>query len=250
MTALVDLVDLVAAEWLKLRTTRLLHGAIPLAVALSFAAVAGEVVAADGARALESSDGIAHVLAVTGTGALVVLVVGIMISAGEYRHGTVADTFLTTPRRQRVVVAKLAVGAALGLAVGVVSSLASVGIAGLLYPVEGATFPFGDGEVWVTLAGALVYTSLFAVIGVALGALVRNQVLAIAVALTWFAVVEHTLVNLAPDIGRWLPVAAGQAIVRTPLGDLLSPLAGVGVLAAYGAALALAGIRLAATRDA
>jgi hypothetical protein len=45
-------------------------------------------------------------------------------------------------------------------------------------------------------------------------------------------------------------VAAGQAIVRTNLDDLLSPLAGIAVLAAYGAAIALAGTRVAATRDA
>lgn len=241
--------DLLAAEWLKLRTTRLLYGTIPLAVVLSFAAVAGEVVAADSARALESSDGIAHVLAVTGTGALVVLVVGIMISAGEYRHGTVADTFLTTPGRGPVIAVKLLVAAALGVAVGAVSALASVGIAAVLYPVEGATFPLGDGDVWLTLGGALVYTGLFAVIGVGLGALVRNQVLAAALALAWFAVVEHTLVNLVPDIGRWLPVAAGQAIVRTPLENLLSPPAGVAVLASYAAAIALAGARAVATRD-
>jgi hypothetical protein len=72
----------------------------------------------------------------------------------------------------------------------------------------------------------------------------------VAVALAWFAVVEHTLVNLAPGIGRWLPAAAGQAIVRTPLDGLLSPLAGVALLAAYGVAIAVAGIRVAATRDA
>jgi ABC-2 type transport system permease protein len=104
--------------------------------------------------------------------------------------------------------------------------------------------------VWLTLAGALVYTGLFAVIGVALGALVRNQVLAVTLALAWFVTVEHTLVNLVPDIGRWLPVAAGQAIVRTPLDGLLSPVAGAAVLAAYAAAIALAGIWVTATRDA
>jgi ABC-2 type transport system permease protein len=80
--------------------------------------------------------------------------------------------------------------------------------------------------------------------------LIRNQVLAIASALAWLAVIEHTLVTLIPDFGRWLPVAAGQAIVRTNLDDLLSPLAGIAVLAAYGAAIALAGTRVAATRDA
>lgn len=240
--------DLVAAEWLKLRTTRLLHGMIPAAVAISSAAVAGAVLSADGA-VLDSAAGIRRVLPVTGTGALLVLVLGIIISAGEFRHGTAPDTFLTTPRRHQVVAAKLAVGAGVGLAAGAIISLVSVGVASLLYSVEGATFPIGDAEVWLILAGTLAYSTLFAVIGVALGVLVRNQALAVGGALAWFAVVEHTLVNLAPDIGRWLPAAAGLAIVRTHLDGLLSPLGGAAVLVVYGAAIAVAGVRVVATRD-
>jgi ABC-2 type transport system permease protein len=244
------MIDLLASEWLKLRTTRLLWGMIPATVALSFAAVAGAVLAADGAAELESADGIRRVLSVTGTGAILVLVVGILISAGEYRHGTAADTFLTTPRRDRVLVAKLTAGAGVGVAAGVITSVACVAVASILYAVEDATFPFGDAEVWLTLAGALAYTTLFALLGVALGSLVRNQVLAVAAALAWLAVIEHTLVTLLPDLGRWLPAAAGQAIVRTPADDLLSPLAGAAVLTAYSAVIALAGLRVVATRDA
>jgi ABC-2 type transport system permease protein len=243
------MIDLVAAEWLKLRTTRLLYGMVPATVALSFAAVVGAVLAADSTTELKSTDGIRRVLSVTGTGAILVLVVGILISAGEYRHGTAADTFLTTPRRHRVAAAKLAIGAAVGLATGVITAVACVAGAALLFAIEGATFPFGDAEVWWTLAGTLLYTALFAVLGVALGTLIRNQVLAVACALAWLAIIEHTLVNLVPDLGRWLPAAAGQAIVRTPLDDLLSPLAGAAVLTAYGVAIALAGIRVAAIRD-
>ncbi len=244
------MIDLVAAEWLKLRTTRLLYGSIPAAVALSFAAVAGAVLSADSAADLESTGGIRDTLSVTGTGAILVLVVGIIISAGEYRHGTAADTFLTTPQRNQVAAAKLTLGAAVGLAAGVISSLACLGIASLLYNLEGATFPLGDSEVWAILGGTLGYTTLFAILGVALGVLIRNQVLAISAALAWIAVIEHTLVTLVPDIGRWLPVAAGQAMVRTNLEDLLSPVAGTAVLTAYAAVIAAAGIRVAATRDA
>jgi ABC-2 type transport system permease protein len=244
------LIDVIAAEWLKLRTTRLLYGMIPAAVALSFAAVAGAVLAEDGVDELESVEGIRRVLSVTGTGAILVLIVGIIISAGEYRHGTVVDTFLTTPRRHLVVVAKLIIGAGIGIAAGVITSLACVGGASILYAVEGASIPFDDAEVWLTLAGAVVYAALFAVLGVALGSLVRNQVLAVAAALAWLAVIEHTLVNLLPELGRWLPAAAGQAVVRTPVEELLSPAAGAAVLIAYGAAISLAGVRVAATRDA
>jgi ABC-2 type transport system permease protein len=244
------MIDLVAAEWLKLRTTRLLYGMIPAAVALSFAAVAGAVLSEDSVADLESTKGIRRVLSVTGTGAISVLIVGIIISAGEYRHGTAVDTFLTTPRRHRVVSSKLMVGAGVGLAAGAVTSLACLVGASILYAVDGASFPFGDADVWLTLAGAIVYATLFAILGVALGSLIRNQVLAVAAALAWLAVVEHTLVSLVPELGRWLPVAAGQAIVRTPVDDLLSPISGVAVLTAYSAAIAVAGVRVVATRDA
>jgi len=241
-------IDLVAAEWLKVRTTRLLYGMIPVAVAISVTAVAGVVLSADDAT-LSSIAGIRRVFAVTGAGAILMLVIGIVISAGEYQHGTTGDTFLTTPRRDRVVVAKLIIGAGIGLGAGALISLASVGIASLLYKIAGTAFPFDEPEVWLSLAGTLAYTALFAVLGVSVGCLIRNQVFAVSAALGWFAVVEHILVNLAPAIGRWLPAAAGQAIVRTPLDGLLSPLGGFAVLAAYGAAIALVGARTTATRD-
>ena len=242
--------DLLAAEWLKLRTTRLLYGMAAAAVLLSFAAVTGAALAADRAGVpLASTEGLERVLPVTGTGALVVLLAGTLIAAGEHRHGTAAGTFLTTPRRYRVVLAKLAVGAWVGLGAGLVTAAACVATAAALFSAKGATFPFGDHDVWLNVAGTLAYTTLFAVLGVALGTLIRNQVLAVACALAWLAIIEHTLVNLVPDLGRWLPAAAGQAIVRTPLDDLLSPLAGAAVLTAYGVAIALAGIRVAAIRD-
>jgi ABC-2 type transport system permease protein len=241
--------DLIAVEWLKLRTTHLLHGMVPATLALSFAAVAGRILSAEDATTLTSTEGVREVLSLTGTGAAMVLIVGIIVASGEHRHGTAADTFLTTPRRHQVVTAKLTFGALLGLAAGVLSSLASVGLAVVLYEAEGVTFPLGDSDVWLTLAGALAYTTFFAVLGVALGALARNQTLAISIALAWLAVVEHTLVGLVPDVGRWMPAAAGQAIVRTPMGDLLSPAVATAVLAAYTAALALAGVRATTTRD-
>jgi ABC-2 type transport system permease protein len=242
--------DLLAAEWLKLRTTRLLFGLVPAAVALSAVAVIGTVLAEDSAQRLVTADGVERVFSVAGAGAIVVLVAGILISAGEYRHGTAADTYLTTPRRGRVLLAKLTVGAVLGLVVGAITSIVCVGLAAVLYRLDGVTFPIGDTTVWLTLAGTLLYSALFAVVGVAVGSLLRNQVLAVAFALAWLAIVEHTLVNLVPPIGRWLPAAAGQAIVRTPLDGLLSAPVGVAVLLGYGAAFSLGALRVEGTRDA
>lgn len=240
---------LVSAEWLKLRTTRLLYGTIPAAVAISIAAVAGTVLSGH-ADQLGSAEGIRRVFSVTGAGAIVVLVVGILIATGEFRHGTAVDTLLTTPRRRDVVIAKLLISAGLGFAVGAITALAAIGTASLLYSQQGAALPFARRDVWLGLSGTLAYTTLFAVVGVALGVLVRNQVFAVAGSLAWIAIVEHTLVNLAPAVGRWLPAGAGQAIVRTPIDGLLSPVAGFAALAAYAALIAVVGIRIDAARDA
>jgi len=242
--------DLVAAEWLKLRTTRLVYGMAAAAVLLSVAAVTGGVLATDrSGTPLASTRGLKQVLSLTGTGALVMLLVGILIAAGEYRHGTVADTFLTTPRRHRVVLAKLVVSAAAGLGTGLITAAGGVATATAVFNLEGDTFPIGDSEVWLTLAGTLAYTTLFAVLGVALGTLIRNQVLAVAVALAWIGIVEHILISLAPAVGRWLPAMAGQAIVRTPIEDILPPLAGLVVLTVYAIVIGVSGLRFAVTRD-
>jgi ABC-2 type transport system permease protein len=241
--------DLVAAEWFKLRTTRLLLGLVPAAVALSLASLAGVVVAAKDAAALEEVDTIRGMFSVTGAGAILVLVFGIIISTNEYRHGTASDTFLTTPRRQRVVAAKLTVGGAVGLTVGAVIAATCLPLSAALYRARGASLPT-DSEVWLTLAGVVAYTGLFAVVGVAFGSVIRNQTLAIAVALAWFGVIEHTLISLVRSLGRWFPFAAGEALVRAPLDNLLSPIVGLFVLVGYGAVLAAVGMRVAATRDA
>jgi ABC-2 type transport system permease protein len=243
------MIDLVAAEWLKLRTTRLLVATVPAAIVLSLAAVAGMAVSSHTSE-LETAEGIRRTLSVAGAGAIVLLVVGIVISAGEHRHGTAADTFLTTPRRSRVFAAKLTVGAALGAGVGTLTALSSVAAAVLIYRGRAAALTLDDADVWLALPATATYTALFATLGVTLGALVRNQVAAVAGALAWVAIVEHTLVNLVPAIGRWLPVGAGQAILRTPISGLLAPPAAVAVLLAYAVLAAVIAVRVERSRDA
>jgi ABC-type transport system involved in multi-copper enzyme maturation permease subunit len=226
--------NLLLAEALKLRTTRTMWALLGATVAVSALAVASAViVGADANLDLESARGAREIMNVTANGAIFVLVLGVIVSAGEFRMGTATDTFLTTPRRWRVVAAKLVTAAGVGLLFGALAAGVSLGVAGLSYRLEGLTFPLGSSDAWSTLGGSVLYAALFGAIGAATGSLVRNQVVAIVGWLVWIAVVEHIATGFAPDIGRWLPVAAGRALVGETGQDLLSRGAAAIVLASY-----------------
>lgn len=243
---------LVAAEWLKLRTTRVLWATVPAVVLLSAVAVAGLVLSSEvaGVTLLEPTEGVRQAaLHLTSTGAVLVMVLGIIISAGEHRTQTATDTFLTTPRRSRVATAKLAIGAILGLAFGALGAVVGLPVAYIWFEAEGAAFPAGDEQVWLILGGVVLYAALFAVLGVAFGSLVRNQVVAIVSALTFVLLLEQLLTQAGASVAEWFPGNAGAAVVRTP-GDFLDPGAGAALLLAYALVLALAGMVVVARRDA
>jgi hypothetical protein len=80
---------LLGGEVLKLRTIRTAWGLLVATIALSVVAVTGAVVVSAGTSLdLESARGVRSILNIAANGAIFVLVLGIMISAGEYRHGT------------------------------------------------------------------------------------------------------------------------------------------------------------------
>ena len=116
--------SLIAAELLKLRSTR--SAWIPLAAALAAAAlavVANTSAAGHGGNPPLSPAALPGLLRASG-GQLVdgaVLLAWIVLSAGEFRHRTSVTTFLGQPRRLRVVSAKLAAAALTGAAVGVLA---------------------------------------------------------------------------------------------------------------------------------
>jgi ABC-2 type transport system permease protein len=182
---------------------------------------------------------------------LAALVLGILGMAGELRHGTATSTFLVTPVRGRVVAAKLAVAAATGLAMALVASAAVFAVGLPWLKAKGIEVTVADAGLLARVAGLAVAVALFAVLGVGLAAVLRNQVAAVIVGLLWWSQgVEGILVAVLhqPGLERWLPRGAASAL--TAPGDATLPMwAGGLVFAAYGLVLALAGGRLVGRRD-
>src|SRR5262245_45158329 len=120
--------SLIAAELLKLRSTR--SAWIPLAAVLAaavLAVIANTAAVGHGANPPRSPAMLPELLRGSG-GQLVdgaVLLAWIVLSAGEFRHRTSVTTFLAEPNRLRVVSAKLAAAALTGVAVGLLAEALS-----------------------------------------------------------------------------------------------------------------------------
>jgi len=243
---------LVRAELAKLRTVRLFYGVAAAMAAFGALTVVANVTSAgqQGNPPLSADDLPAVVGAPATMLAGAALLLGILGMAGEFRHHTITQTFLTTPDRGRVVAAKLAAYLLAGIAVAVLTLAVTMAVALPWLSAKGLAVSVLDGDLGRALAGTLLAAGLCGLLGVGVGALVRNQVAALVGVLVWVVVVEGLLLNLlnAPSLGKWLPSAVAAALTN-PGGDHLSRWAAALLFAAYGFAFALAGTRFVVRRD-
>ncbi len=244
--------DLIRSEVRKLATTNWFKITLAAAFVLApLSAVSNAL--AGGTKSLATlgtPDSIHHVLAAAALTSMVMLAVGISAIAGEYRHSTSIPTFLITPRRRDVLIAKLITVTALGAIVGAVGFGLSLAAAVPALSSRGVHHLAGDTpQMWV---GCVIVSALFGALGVALGALTRSTVVAIIGAIGWAVLIEvGLLANLAPAVGKWLPTGANIAISRTVSHPelLLPPVVATVVLIAWTALLAGTATRFVLRRE-
>jgi ABC-type transport system involved in multi-copper enzyme maturation permease subunit len=243
--------NLIRAELLKLRTTRAFWGYMAATLAFVPVSIALSITAASDATPLASSEGLRGVFSASSAGGLLVLLIGITMMAGEFRHNTATPTFLITPGRARVVAAKLAAGGIVGVVVAAVASLLTLAVALPWLAARDVDVSLLSADVGLPILGALLSTGLAAAVGIGLGALMPNQTLAITVVIVWTSIVEALLVGFLPEVGRWLPTGAASALggTVTAEGGLLPFWGAALVLTGYGVALAAAGTRVVIRRE-
>jgi len=239
------------SELRKLRTTRTNLGLVLGLVALIlFGVVAGAFSSEADLSVLETQREL------IGNGAFAAVfaaMIGVLAMTSEFRHGTIRATFVFTPARMRVVAAKAAASFLVGIGFGALGAGLALGTGVLLIRARGYDVLIDAGDVRKLLLGTIAMSALWAALGVGLGALVRNQVLAIVGLFAWVFVVEILIFQYLPGVGRYAPGAAGTAMTGDTVGDssvhLLSAPLGAAVLAAYTCALALAGGLALSRRD-
>lgn len=257
---------LLRSEWRKLATTKLAWVLVGVAIVYSvtqavvLVAVASGLIpeAGGGEEMLADPDYVTTLLGQTGTASIFALLLGIVAMTGEFRHMTITSTFLATPRRARVLGAKVAVTAGLGalLALLTFTAVLAATVVSLL-PFEHASIT--TSSALAVLLGATIGLALYAVLGVSIGSLITNQVAAIVITLVWVLLVEALVSLVFPDVGRWLPGGALNAAMDIGLqadltggmaaADLLPPWAGMLVLLGYAVVFGAIASRTTLARD-
>ena len=261
---------LFASEWRKVLTTKMLWGLILVALAfatvnvITLSLVAGGIIpgvpGAEGGSMLLNPDYITTLLAQVGSASTFVLVLGVIAMTSEYRHMTITSTFLSTPRRGRVLTAKMSLFGVLGAAIAVISLAAVLVVLVVtlaLLKLDHA--PITAGSVATVLVGAIIGFTLYAILGVSLGALIKNQVAAIILALVWVLLVEAIIGLALPAVSKWLPGGALNSAMDVSLrsdatggltqADRLPPWGGALVLLAYAVIFAVIASRTTLRRD-
>lgn len=124
---------------------------------------------------------------------VLVMVLGVAAMAGEYRHQTLATTFLATPRRMRVLLGKAQGLLLFGLLNGAVSVAAGVAVAAPFILVNDGSFFFDRGATWRSLVLGVIALALWSLIGMGLGILVKNMLVAMLVGISFAYLVEPAL---------------------------------------------------------
>jgi ABC-type transport system involved in multi-copper enzyme maturation permease subunit len=253
-------IALVKSEFRKAFTTKLLIILTLSALAFVLLTVVLGVYLSPGppsqedVNTLMDSAVVTNIYASVGGASVFVLILGIIAMSGEYRNQTISSTFLATPKRELVIFAKMITYSILAFVIALIMWIATVAVATLLLStVEHA--PIEWAAVFEILGGALLGLVLYAILGVAIGALITNQVAAIVIALVWIFVVESLLTVFVDWIGKWLPGGALNSILQATNNsgfggtDALSVQVAALVLIAYTVILAIAAVFMTNRKD-
>jgi ABC-2 type transport system permease protein len=208
---------LVQAELIKLRSTRITAMLLAATLGLVALTVATSVPGAFGETAPVSLDDPRLFAIVVGVGLgvpqVLVTLLGVLSFTQEFRYGTASSTYLTEPRRGRVLAAKWMSAGLASVAITIVTLAFSVPFALAMIRSQGGEVIVG-AQLWQSVAAAFAVLAAYGILGVALGALVRQQIVGVVVVLVWMLAVEQVVIPVLPAVGRWMPWGAASSLLQ------------------------------------
>jgi ABC-type transport system involved in multi-copper enzyme maturation permease subunit len=195
-------------------------------------------------------------------GLMFVMLLGIITVTNEYHHQTATTTFLATPHRTSVILAKAAAGGVFGVVLWLVTTAITVPATAIFLNSENITPALGDWDVIrAILLNGLAY-ALWALIGIGIGVLIRSQIGATITAMVMYTVgtiAVSIIVNVLTNLLEWDWLANVQWAMPSLASTLMTSGAdlpgqpsywvGALVLVAWALVTGLIGTLLTRTRD-
>jgi hypothetical protein len=183
-------------------------------------------------------------IGVVSSSLLFALILGVLVITWEYRHGTITQTFLITPVRERVLAVKALAAALVGAAL-VLPALVLMLVIAEIWVGDRLDF---SGHDWQLVGRVFLAAAIVAALGVEIGACTARQLGAIIVAFAWVAFAEPAL-SIWDTLGPYLPLHAIDAILGSHSDNSISFGRGLLTIAAYLVALGVLAGWLTRRRD-
>ena len=224
--------DLLRAELLKLRTTRTFVGLTGVAAGTSLLIAVLVSILTEPTR-----DSVIVDVYASDTSSFFILLLGAIGISGEWRHRTITSSLLAAPHRIRLLGAKTIAYAAAGVVMSLAIAASVAVTATTVLAVRGLPLPTVDDLLGQVGRNAIV-AALLGAFGVAIGGLIRSQIVAVVALLALGFVAEPLVVALAPEVGRFGPLGAlSNAVAGLPESMGNDELVLLGVVPAIGAML-------------
>ncbi len=241
---------LVRSELRKLTTTRMPLGFVVVLVAL--AVLNGVAVAVgtdfDGSKTFISTSADQRSLMAFAANALMIAgLFGAIAAAREYAHNTVIATYLAAPHRGQALRAQLAAVAVGGATLGLVGAALTVTAVAVSLPLTEHGFMVGVGGVAQVLAASTLAGASGAVLGAAIGTVVRNTGGAVTGTVLALVIAPPLVVQLVADAATWVPSALAN--VTSGVGEETSVVAAAAAMALWGLVPALVALVTIRRRD-
>lgn len=166
-------------------------------------------------------------------GALFAALFGALSVTAEIRHGTIRPTFLASPVRRTVVLAKAVAALLVGLFFGFAATAAAASAGSAALSIRDISSQLDLGDYVQLMAGGAIASGLWGAIGLGVGSLVRHQVGTVVGLFVWLQIVENLLIDSVPKFSRFMPGSLAQSIAGSEAGALSSPTLALVLLVGY-----------------
>jgi ABC-2 type transport system permease protein len=200
-------IRLIHAEFVKLRTTQVWFWLLLAALALASLLTIAPIASGD----IKTSGDLADLFTGAATSYLPVFVLGVLGVTTEYRHQTITPAVLATPARWALVTAKMITYLLVGALYAALCVLVQLAISVPWLSAKDIDVTLGSNHVPRALVSVFAVVVLFGIVGLGIGALVKNQIVAVSVGIIVIQVVNPVLAAI-PKVRAVFPY--------TPFGGL------------------------------